>query len=402
LDIIVQKYGGTSVGNIEKIKNVADKIIKTKNTGKSLIVVLSAMSGETNRLLGLAHQISKHPSDREMDMLVSTGEQVSTSLLAIALHEKGYGAISLNAHQVGIYTDKAFTKARITEIKSDKLIKHLNDDKIIIVTGFQGVDTEGNITTLGRGGSDTSAVAVAAAIKAEKCEIYTDVDGVYTTDPRIVKNAKKLKYITYDEMLELASLGAKVLMNRSVEFAKKFKVKLEVKSSYEDIEGTLIVEDNTKMENVVISGITQKKDEAKVTIHKVPDNTGVASKIFKQIGDKNINVNVIVQTSSVNDVTDISFTIPRINIEDVKNILENLKSDIKYKNYYIADDISIVSMVGIGMKSHAGIASSAFDILAKNEINIDMISTSEIKISVIVKEKDSEKSVQVLHEYFIK
>ena len=402
MDIIVQKYGGTSVGNIEKIKNVADKIIKTKNTGKSLIVVLSAMSGETNRLLGLAHQISKHPSDREMDMLVSTGEQVSTSLLAIALHEKGYGAISLNAHQVGIYTDKAFTKARITEIKSDKLIKHLNDDKIIIVTGFQGVDTEGNITTLGRGGSDTSAVAVAAAIKAEKCEIYTDVDGVYTTDPRIVKNAKKLKYITYDEMLELASLGAKVLMNRSVEFAKKFKVKLEVKSSYEDIEGTLIVEDNTKMENVVISGITQKKDEAKVTIHKVPDNTGVASKIFKQIGDKNINVNVIVQTSSVNDVTDISFTIPRINIEDVKNILENLKSDIKYKNYYIADDISIVSMVGIGMKSHAGIASSAFDILAKNEINIDMISTSEIKISVIVKEKDSEKSVQVLHEYFIK
>ncbi|MFC1504564.1 aspartate kinase [Spirochaetota bacterium] len=400
-DIIVQKYGGTSVGSIEKIRNVAKRIINSRNKGTDIIVVVSAMSGETDRLIKLAYEITEKPSERELDMLVSTGEQVSIALLAIALHSMGMAAVSMNAHQVGIYTDQDFTKARISHINVNPMKKHLKEGKIIIVAGFQGIDEDKNITTLGRGGSDTSAVAIATAIKAKKCEIYTDVDGVYTADPRIVKNAKKLKSITHDEMLELASLGAKVLMHRSIEFAKKYNVALEVRSSFNEEPGTLVVEEDKMMEKIVISGITQKTDEAKINVHGVPDEPGIASKIFKAVADGDIYVNMIVQSASVENKTDISFTVLKSDIDKVRSIIESEKDIFKYSRFSIDPNIGIVSLVGIGMKSHSGVASKAFETLFNNNINIQMISTSEIKISCVVQEDQVKKAVKSLHKEFI-
>ncbi|HOJ49319.1 MAG TPA: aspartate kinase [Spirochaetota bacterium] len=402
MNILVQKYGGTSVGSIERIMNVAKRIIEYKNQGYAMVVTVSAMAGETDRLINLAKQITPQPDGRELDMMVSTGEQVSIALLAIALHSMGYKAISMNAYQAGIYTDSVYTKAKIGKINTERIIKELENDNIVIVAGFQGIDDNYNITTLGRGGSDTTAVALAAALKAVKCEIYTDVDGVYTADPRIVKEAKKLDEITYDEMLELASLGAKVLHSRSVEFAKKYDVVLEVKNSFNNNSGTIIVKESKKMEKFVVSGITCKKDEAKVNIINLPDRPGIAARIFSELSNNNINVNMIAQ-SSLDDnsgINNISFTVSREDLPKVVKIMENLKKELGAKDVITSNNIAIVSVVGIGMKTNPGVAARMFSILGNEKINIEMISTSEIKISVVIKEEFANKAVQLLHKEF--
>src|SRR5476651_1471737 len=402
--LIVQKFGGTSVGSVERIEQVADKVKKFRDAGDDLVVVLSAMSGETNRLIELAKQISgdQQPVPRELDVIVSTGEQVTIALLAMALNKRGVPAVSYTGSQVRILTDSAYTKARILSIDEDKLRRDLHDGYIVVVAGFQGVDEGGNITTLGRGGSDTTGVALAAALKADECQIYTDVDGVYTTDPRIVPEARRLNTITFEEMLEMSSLGSKVLQIRSVEFAGKYRVKLRVLSSFEeDGAGTLITfEEDDKMEQATISGIAFNRDEAKITILGVPDRPGIAYQILGPVGDANIDVDMIVQNVGHDGLTDFSFTVNRSDYPRTLEILKPVALHIKAREVQGGDKIAKVSVVGVGMRSHAGIASTAFRTLAEEGINIQMISTSEIKISIVIDEKYMELAVRVLHKAF--
>jgi aspartate kinase len=399
--LIVQKYGGTSVGTIEKIENVADKLIATRKAGNDVVVVVSAMSGETNRLIDLAHQITPQPDPREYDVLVSTGEQVTIALLSMALNKRGYPAVSYTGSQVHILTDSAHTKARILDIDESRMRQDLHAGRIVVVAGFQGRDEHGNITTLGRGGSDTTAVALAAALKADECQIYTDVDGVYTTDPRVVPTARRLDRITFEEMLEMASLGSKVLQIRSVEFAGKYNVRLRVLSSFEDGPGTLITIEEESMENPVISGIAFNRDEAKLTIVGVPDQPGVAYHILGPIGKANIEVDMIIQNVAADEkTTDFTFTVHRNDYDKALAILKKTAGELGAREVSGDDAIVKISVVGVGMRSHAGIASTMFETLAKENINIRMISTSEIKISVVVDEKYLELGVRALHDAF--
>ena len=400
--LIVQKFGGTSVGSTDRIKNVAKRIARWKAQGHDIVVVPSAMSGETNRLIGLAKEISAAPNPRELDVIASTGEQVTIGLLSMALHEEGLKAKSYTGPQVKVLTDSTFTKARILSIDDAKIRKDLAEGNVVVVAGFQGADEDGNITTLGRGGSDTSAVALAAALKADECQIYTDVDGVYTTDPRVVPEARKLDTITFEEMLEMASLGSKVLQIRSVEFAGKYKVKLRVLSSFEDEgEGTLItVEEENKMEQPIISGIAFNRDEAKLTILGVPDLPGVAYKILGPIAEANIDVDMIIQNVSQEGLTDFSFTVNRGDYNKAKGILEQNAQALNARGVVGDAKTCKVSAVGVGMRSHPGIASKMFSALGAEGINIQMISTSEIKISVVIEEKYLELAVRVLHKIF--
>lgn len=409
--LIVHKYGGTSMGSVERIKNVARRVAKWHKAGHQVVVVPSAMSGETNRLLGLAKDITDRADPRELDQIAATGEQVSVGLLSIALQAIGTKAKSYTGWQVPIKTDSAFTKARIQSIDEARVMRDLNDGYVVIITGFQGIDPEGNITTLGRGGSDTSAVAVAAAMKAEECLIYTDVDGVYTTDPRIVPEAKRLEKVTFEEMLEMASLGSKVLQIRSVEFAGKYKVKTRVLSSLTDPDipladeaqsGTLITyEEDDTMEQAVISGIAFNRDEAKVTISGVPDKPGIAFKILGPVAAANIDVDMIIQNASHDGMTDFSFTVHRNELDKALEVLKaKVQPEIGARSITGAKDICKVSVVGIGMRSHVGIASTMFETLSKEGINIQMISTSEIKISVVIDDKYMELAVRALHKAF--
>lgn len=401
--LIVQKYGGTSVGSTERIKNVAQRVAKFKARGHQVVVVLSAMSGETNRLIGLAREIQENPDPRELDAIISTGEQVTIGLLAMALMGLGLKAKSYTGGQAGILTDSAFTKARIVSIDEQSIQSDLENDYVVVLAGFQGVDKSGNITTLGRGGSDTTGVAIAAALNADECQIYTDVDGVYTTDPRVVPEARRLKSITFEEMLEMASLGSKVLQIRSVEFAGKYKVKLRVLSSFEEEgEGTLITfEDKDKMEQAIISGIAFNRDEAKVNVLGVPDKPGIAYQILGPVSDANIDVDMIIQNVGVDGTTDFSFTVHRNEFSKAMDILNNeVLPHIGARKVIGDNKAAKVSVVGVGMRSHVGIASKMFRTLAEEGINIQMISTSEIKISVVIDEKYLELAVRVLHKAF--
>lgn len=401
--LIVQKYGGTSVGSTERIKNVARRVAKFKAKGNQVVVVLSAMSGETNRLIGLAREIQQNPDPRELDVIISTGEQVTIGLLAMALKELGLNAKSYTGGQVKILTDDAYTKARIVSIDEQSIRADLANDCVVVVAGFQGMDEDGNITTLGRGGSDTTGVAIAAALRADECQIYTDVDGVYTTDPRVVPEARRLKSITFEEMLEMASLGSKVLQIRSVEFAGKYKVKLRVLSSFEEEgEGTLITfEDEDKMEQAIISGIAFNRDEAKVNVLGVPDKPGIAYQILGPVSDANIDVDMIIQNVGVDGTTDFSFTVHRNEFSKTMDILNNeVLPHIGARKVIGDNKAAKVSVVGVGMRSHVGIASKMFRTLAEEGINIQMISTSEIKISVVIDEKYLELAVRVLHKAF--
>jgi len=400
--LIVQKYGGTSVGTIERIQAVARRIIATRDKGNQVVVVVSAMSGETNRLIALAKGIDTSLSPREMDVLISTGEQVTIALLSMALHAQGVDAKSYTGAQIKMLTDNVHSKARIKDIQSDNMKKDLDDGHIIVVAGFQGVDELGNITTLGRGGSDTTAVAMAAVLKAKECQIYTDVDGVYTTDPRVEPKARKLDHITFEEMLEMASLGSKVLQIRSVEFAGKYNVPLRVLSSFEEGEGvgTLITTEDEEMEQAVISGIAFNRDEAQLTISGVPDQPGVASQILGSITEANIEIDMIVQNVGEDECTDFTFTVHRNEYDTAIKLLENTGKKLSAKKVKGNDAIVKISIVGVGMRSHAGIASSMFAALAREGINILMISTSEIKISVVIDEKYLELGVRTLHSEF--
>ncbi|MCL2103020.1 MAG: aspartate kinase [Syntrophorhabdaceae bacterium] len=398
--LIVQKYGGTSVGSIEKIINCAKRVAKTKEAGNDVVVVLSAMSGETNRLLGLANQISESPNERELDVVASTGEQVTIGLLSIALSEMGFRAKSFCGFQIPIITDNAYVKARIQSIESGALQSAMKEGNICVVAGFQGIDESGSITTLGRGGSDTSAVAIAAALKADVCEIYTDVDGVYTTDPNICPDARKLEKISFEEMLELASLGAKVLQLRSVEFGMKYKVRIHVRSSFNDNPGTIVTTEDEIMEMAVVSGVALNKDEAKVTIIKVPDKPGIAAKIFKSLSEANIIVDVIVQNVSVTGHTDLTFTVGKGDFKKAMEITQKSANEIGAEGVLGNDKIAKVSIVGMGMRSHSGVATKVFETLAQEGINILGISTSEIKISVLIEDKYAELAVRVLHSAF--
>jgi len=399
--LIVQKYGGTSVGSAERIEAVAEKIGRFRDEGHDIVVVVSAMSGETNRLLGLAHEIMEQPTAREMDVLLSTGEQVTIALLSMALEKRGYSARSFTGGQVRILTDEAHTKARIREIDGTRIHAQLEQSNVVVVAGFQGVDDFGNITTLGRGGSDTTAVALAAALEADECQIYTDVKGVYTTDPRVVENARLLKSITFEEMLELASLGAKVLQIRAVEFAGKYKVPLRVLSSFEDGPGTLIsLEEDENMEDPAIAGIAFTRDEAKLTVAGVPDVPGIAYKVIGPVSESGIEVDVIVQNVAANGNTDITFTVKRADSDKAREILDTVAKQLKAADVSLDKKIAKVSLVGVGMRSHAGIASKMFKCLADEGINIQIITTSEIKISVVIEEKYLELAVRALHSAF--
>ena len=409
--LIVQKYGGTSVGSVERIKNVARRIAKWQNAGHQVVVVVSAMSGETNRLIALAKEIQKNPDPRELDVIASTGEQVTIGLLAMALQNLGVPARSYTGTQVRVLTDNAFTKARIKEIDSHRIMADLNDGKVVIVAGFQGCDEEGNITTLGRGGSDTSAVALAAALHADECLIFTDVDGIYTTDPRVVSDARKLDVVAFEEILEMASLGSKVLQIRSVEFAGKYRVPTRVLSSLTDPDipvdeeansGTLITfEEDPKMEKVVVSGIAFSRNEAKITLPHVPDTPGIAYKILGHIAEANIEVDMIVQNADKNGLTDFSFTVSRNDLDKAMKVLEKEVTPYLGEEGILTDaSIAKISCVGIGMRSHAGVAAKMFRILAEENINIKMISTSEIRTSIVVDEKYMELAVRALHKAF--
>ena len=398
--LIVQKYGGTSVGTVERIEHIADKLIDWHDRGNDVVVVVSAMSGETNRLLELAHSVSDEPVPRELDVLLSTGEQTTIALLSMALHKKGCDARSYTGSQVHILTDNAHNKARIREIDSQRIHEDLQAGRIVVVAGFQGVDEDGNITTLGRGGSDTTAVALAAALKADECQIYTDVDGVYTTDPRIEPQARRLERITFEEMLEMASLGSKVLQIRAVEFAGKYNVPLRVLSSFEEGDGTLITYEEEGMEEALISGIAFNRDEAKLTVLGVPDQPGVASKILGPVANANIEVDMIVQNIAEDASTDFTFTVHRNDYQKALSVLEEVARDLGAKEVKGDNQIVKISLVGVGMRSHAGIASTMFETLAREGINIRMISTSEIKVSVVVDEKYLELGVRALHEAF--
>ena len=400
--LIVQKYGGTSVGNPERIKSVAQRVAKFKMLGHQVVVVVSAMSGETNRLIALAKEVQPNPDLREMDVLVSTGEQVTIALLSMALMELGLKARSYTGSQVKIVTDSAHTKARILDIEEHHMRADLDAGYVVVVAGFQGVDEKGNITTLGRGGSDTTGVALAAALNADECQIYTDVDGVYTTDPRLVPEARRLKTITFEEMLEMASLGSKVLQIRAVEFAGKYKVKLRVLSSFdEEGEGTLITfEENDKMEQAIISGIAFNRDEAKITVLGVPDRPGIAYQLLGPVGEANIDVDMIIQNVGADGTTDFTFTVHRNEYKKALEVLKGVQAHIGAREISGDDRIAKVSVIGVGMRSHAGIASNMFRTLAEEGINIQMISTSEIKISVVIDEKYMELAVRVLHKAF--
>lgn len=399
--LYVHKYGGTSVGSVERIEGVAEKIKKFKDEGHDVVVAVSAMSGETNRLIELANAISDQPTPREMDVLVSTGEQVTIALLSMALNKRGVPARSYTGSQVKILTDSAHMKARIQDIDTQKIRGDLAEGRVVIVAGFQGVDDEGNITTLGRGGSDTTGVALAAALQADECHIYTDVDGVYTTDPRVVEKARRMDKITFEEMLEMASLGSKVLQIRSVEFAGKYKVPLRVLHSSKEGNGTLItIEDDESVEQPVISGIAFNRDEAKLTVLGVPDIPGVASKILGPIGAANIEVDMIVQNVAADQTTDFTFTVHRNDFSKAEAVLREVAQSLGAREVVAANNIAKVSLVGVGMRSHAGVASKMFDVLAQENINIQIISTSEIKISVVIAEKYLELAVRALHSAF--
>ena len=398
--LIVQKYGGTSVGNIEKIKAVAQRVIKTYEQGNQMVVVLSAMAGQTDRLIELAHQICEQPDPRELDVLMATGEQVSVALFAMAVKSMGYDASSLLGFQVPIHTDALYGKARIHDVDTERIQAELEKGKIVTVAGFQGLDKNGNITTLGRGGSDTTAVALAAALKADVCEIFTDVDGVYTTDPNICPKARKLDTISYEEMLEMASLGAKVLEIRSVEFASKFQVPIHVRSTFSEEKGTMVMAETKDMEKVVVSGVTYSKNEARITMKRVPDKPGIASKIFKPVFEAGIVVDMIVQNTSEDGFTDLTFTVPKPDFHRALQLLRDVAQDIGAERVMGDENIAKVSIVGLGMRSHAGVAQKMFDALARENINIMMISTSEIKISCIIEEKYTELAVRTLHTTF--
>ncbi len=391
---IVQKFGGTSVGDLKRIENVAKRVISSKKEGHRIVVVVSAMSGETDKLISYAHYFSKNPSKREMDILVSSGERVTSALLAIALNEMGYPSIALTGRQAGIYTDAIHTSARVAKIDRTKIENYLNEDKIVVVAGFQGITKDGDISTLGRGGSDLTAVAIAGAIEADLCEIYTDVDGVYTTDPRIEPKAKKIDKISYDEMLEFASLGAKVLQNRSVEMAKKLNVNLVTRSSFNYNEGTLITREENIMEKPIVSGIALDRNQARVTLRGVADRPGIAAEIFSELAKNNINIDMIIQNVGHDNTTNLGFTVVENDLENAKRVLEKLHPS---ESMEFDKDIVKVSVVGVGMKSHTGVASKAFEALSKENINIEMISTSEIKISMIINEKYGELAVRALH-----
>ncbi|OGP79177.1 MAG: aspartate kinase [Deltaproteobacteria bacterium RBG_16_49_23] len=399
--LVVQKYGGTSVGDIDRIRNVARRIIQTRGENHQVVVVVSAMSGETDRLIRLAQQVAPDPDEREVDVLISTGEQVTVALLAMTLKSMGCDAKSYLGFQIKIATDSAFGKARITGIESEKMLEDLRNGKVVVVAGFQGVDESENITTLGRGGSDTTAVAVAAAIRADVCEIYTDVDGVYTTDPNICPKARKLSRISYDEMLEMASLGAKVLQIRSVEFAKKYDVPIHVRSSFNDHSGTIVCKEEREMERVVVSGVTYNKDEAKIEIMRVPDVPGVAAKLFKPIADANIVVDMIIQTTSTEKgCADLAFTVPKTDFTKALQIVREGVKQMGGKEVLFDENIAKVSIIGVGMRSHSSVAAQMFSALAREGINIQMISTSEIKISCVIDSKYTELAVRALHDAF--
>ena len=398
--LIVQKYGGTSLGNPEKIKNVARRVAKTRAGGDNVVVVVSAMGGETDRLISLAREVSSSPDEREMDMLLSTGERVTIALLAMALQDMGCKANSYTGRQVGIITDSAHTKARIEKITAERVHAALAEGIIPIVAGFQGIDEKSDVTTLGRGGSDTTAVALAVALKADLCDIFTDVDGEYTTDPNIVSSARKMKKISYEEMLEMASLGAKVLQTRAVEFAMKYNVPVRVRSSFNENAGTLVTREEKDMEQVSVSGVTYDKNQARITIIGVPDRPGIANKIFGTVANNNIIVDMIIQNTGQGGLTDISFTVPRTDLEKAVKIVKEITGDIGAKGIEVKDEITKVSIIGVGMRSHSGVAAKMFGTLAKEGINIMMISTSEIKISCIIDSKYTELAVRALHDSF--
>ena len=398
--LIVKKFGGTSVGDLDRIGNVAKRVIKTYDQGNDVVVILSAMAGVTDSLIKLAKQVTDTPQKRELDALMATGEQTTAALLAIILQSMGYKAQSLLGFQAEVRTDCAFGNARILEIGANRIEKLLKDRHIVVVAGFQGCDSEGNITTLGRGGSDTSAVAIAAALKADTCEIYTDVDGVYTADPNICKHARKLDKVTYDEMLEMASLGAKVLQIRSVEFAKKYNVPVHVRSSFSEEEGTMVISEDNGMERLVVTGVTYKKNEARITLKKVPDQPGIAAKIFTPIADAGINVDMIIQNTRQGGQTDLTFTVPKDDFKQAMEIGRSVAKEISAEDVLGDDGIAKVSVTGVGMKNHSGVASKMFSTLAKENINILLISTSEIRISCIVAEKHVELAVRALHTAF--
>ena len=398
--LVVQKYGGTSVGTIEKIQNVARRVARTYDEGNDMVVVVSAMAGETNKLVALAEAMCEFPSEREYDVLVAAGEQVSIALLSMALQSMGYKAKSYLGWQIPIYTDSAFSKARIEEIQDSNIREDLHNGTIVIVAGFQGLDRDNNITTLGRGGSDTSAVAVAAALKADVCEILTDVDGVYTTDPRIVPEASKMEKVSYDEMLEMASLGSKVLQLRSVEFAKKYNVVVHVRSSLNDNPGTLVMKEDADMETVLVSGVTYNKDEAKISVMRVPDKPGIAAQLFSPLSTANITVDMIIQNISHEGLTDMTFTVPRSDFKKALKIVEETAVKIGAAGVESNQSIAKISIVGVGMRSHSGIASKMFETLSAEGVNIQMISTSEIKVSCVIDDKYTELAVRVLHQAF--
>jgi len=398
--LIVQKFGGTSVGDLQRIQNVANRVSKTRDAGNDLVVVVSAMSGETNKLVGYAQYFSSTPAKAEMDMLLSSGERVTASLLSIALNEMGYETVSMTGRKAGIVTDNIHTKARISDINPKAMCSALKKGKIVVVAGFQGVSSDGNVTTLGRGGSDLSAVAIAGALKADLCEIYTDVSGIYTMDPRIEPKAKKLEKISYDEMLELASLGAKVLQNRSVELAKKLNVNLITRTSFSDEEGTLITKEENIMEKPLVSGIALDRDQARISLVGVKDKPGIASEFFNKLAENEVIIDMIIQNVSHDGSTNIDFTVPVGDLRDAKVVVETFKNSGYVQKESYDENICKVSIVGVGMKSHAGVAAKAFSTMAKENININMISTSEIKVSMVIDEKYAELAVKSLHNAY--
>lgn len=400
MSLIVQKYGGSSVANVERIKNVARRVVQAKKQGNDVVVVVSALGDTTDELIELATQITQHPDVREMDMLLSTGEQVSVALLAMAIHQLGVKAVSFTGPQVGIITDQFHTKARILDINAERIQKALKQEHIVIVAGFQGKTVSEEITTLGRGGSDLTAVALAQALQAKHCEIYTDVDGIFTADPRVVADAQKIEQISYEEILELASLGAKVMHSRSIEVGKKFNVPIYVRNSMNHREGTLITKETKKMEEVLVSGVALTEDEAKVTLFKVPDKPGVAARIFKKLADSNINIDMIIQNKTETQTTDISFTVFKNELSRALPVVRQAAKEVQAKHMACDENIAKVSVVGVGMRSHSGVASKMFGALARKKINIDMISTSEIKISCVVDGKKGKEAVRVIHTEF--
>ncbi|MBK8376911.1 MAG: aspartate kinase [Nitrospira sp.] len=398
--LIVQKYGGTSVGTVERIHRVAERVERAQKDGHQIVVVLSAMSGETDRLLKLAHEVTGAPDERELDMLLSTGERVTIALLAMELRGRGVNARSFTGRQVGIHTDSAHTKARISRVTADRIKEALSAGVVPVVAGFQGINASSDVTTLGRGGSDLTAVALAAALKADRCIIYTDVDGVYTADPNIVPAARRLDKISYEEMLEMASLGAKVLQSRSVEFAAKYSVPVEVNSSFKEGKGTLVTREDADMEGVMVSGVTGDRNQAKITIVGVPDRPGIAARVFGAVANANIVVDMIIQNVSQASTTDISFTVPKADLRNAVDLVQRLSEEIGARSVAVTESIAKVSLIGVGMRSHSGVAAKMFEVLSREGVNIMMISTSEIKISCVIEEKYLELAMRTLHTAF--